>query len=1152
MAHASDGGNVLPFAAKSFSSGTTHEVPGQPLLAETTTLPPSPTPHAIKAAALSAAGLLDGPAEPAFDDITRLVAGALGAPSSLITVVDATRQFFVSRYGQAEFLSTARERPLSTSYCCHVIESERPLIVPDAETNPIVSHIGAWRDGFVAYLGVPVRDRSGIVVASLCAADTKPRAWTHQELTTLEGIARLLVRELENRAVQRDLEASRAAARESADKATHEIAVRTQAQEALRARNAQLDLLARTSERLLLMRNGGERALLAEVFAEISGLIGVESYFHYRPSDDDTRLLALALAHGVSEADRCLFATMRFGELLCGRVAETQRRLIVEDLQNCSVPGSEVLHRAGATSYAGFPLVADGRLIGTVAFVSHQRTHFRDGEMRMIQSICDQVAITLERARLQRTLEASEARLRRREAELSRAHRIARLGDFDVTLKDGQFINRRSPGYLAIHGLPQESWNEPHEAWVQRMHPDDQGASEAAFKKAMAEGATHYEAEYRIIRPNDGETRWIRVLAEIDRDPSGKIATLVGTHLDITDRKLAEERIRESEARARDQLAEIETIYASAQVGLCVLDRDLRFRRVNDRLAEMNGVPAADHIGKTVNEIVPAIAGATEKIAAHIFATGEGVVDFELVGETPSAPGVKRTWVEQWMPLRDGAGNITGINIAVEEITARKRAEQALKESEQRFRTIVETAYGGIWAIDRDRRTTLVNPRMAELLGTTVDRMIGLPTDAWVFPEDIEDARERIDAAFDGGREEYEARLRRSDGSALHVLVASAPLRTHDGTIVGAIGGFFDLGERKKAEDRQRMLMREVAHRGKNLLAVVQSIAGRTLDGTRPADQARDAFIGRLQALSRTYASLTDEVFEGAPLDQIVSGELASFGARVHVTGPRVMLTAKVSQTMALVLHELATNAAKYGALSAPDGKLEIRWCATGEGSNRRFHFDWREVGGPPATTPTRRGFGSTLLSTVIGGELRCKPDIAYGEEGFRYRLDAPLVLVGTIIDESPVRDRLKSDTMRAFYDTWASLKGPDGALPLYKSFDRTRFQATGGLTIATVSDADEVAFLEVGRALAAGLGRLDGDSSLVDDALDSIKDAYRRCARSASPCHEHLRFDFGDGDILVFERLLVPFSRGGRRPTHIAGLVVFSGNTQANEERRP
>lgn len=198
--------------------------------------------------------------------------------------------------------------------------------------------------------------------------------------------------------------------------------------------------------------------------------------------------------------------------------------------------------------------------------------------------------------------------------------------------------------------------------------------------------------------------------------------------------------------------------------------------------------------------------------------------------------------------------------------------------------------------------------------------------------------------------------------------------------------------ERSAAEARQRVLMRELAHRGKNLIAVIQSIAMRTLTEDRSPAEALDILTGRLHALATTYDALTDEAAVSARLDEILSKGLKPISDRVALRGPQIVVPAKNAQTLALVVHELATNASKHGALSDPAGRIEVSWqvnrVADGD---ERFVFQWLERGGQPTKSPARKGFGSLILTSLAGEELRCKPTLDYSEQGFEYQLQCSM-----------------------------------------------------------------------------------------------------------------------------------------------------------------
>jgi two-component sensor histidine kinase len=195
--------------------------------------------------------------------------------------------------------------------------------------------------------------------------------------------------------------------------------------------------------------------------------------------------------------------------------------------------------------------------------------------------------------------------------------------------------------------------------------------------------------------------------------------------------------------------------------------------------------------------------------------------------------------------------------------------------------------------------------------------------------------------------------------------------------------------QRKRAEKTEKLLVGELQHRTKNLLAVIQAIAVRSLRGDGPLDQSRAAFLGRLGALGRSYESLHDSAWKGAKLGDLVRSELELFAGRTTIDGVEVLLAPQAAQNFALALHELATNAAKYGALSKPGGEVAIGWSIRGDG-NRLLRFHWREYGGPPVVAPQHDGFGASLLRATLGDAR-----IAYAPEGFTYEVELALDKIG-------------------------------------------------------------------------------------------------------------------------------------------------------------
>ena len=228
-------------------------------------------------------------------------------------------------------------------------------------------------------------------------------------------------------------------------------------------------------------------------------------------------------------------------------------------------------------------------------------------------------------------------------------------------------------------GMPVSDGQEGSDTFFEHVHPDDLGRIEKKVRQALKQ-AQELDEEFRVVRP-DSEIRWVKARGSLvigeDRTP----ARMIGVLYDITERRKAEQAVERARALARERLREIEDIYHNAPIGLCVMDRELRFVRINEKLAEINGIPAEDHIGKTVRELLPQLADETEQGMRRVLEKGEPELNVEVVGETPAEPGAERSWLEQWLPIRDEKGRVTGLNIVAEETTARKENELNLKHA---------------------------------------------------------------------------------------------------------------------------------------------------------------------------------------------------------------------------------------------------------------------------------------------------------------------------------------------------------------------------------------------------------------------------------------------------------------------------------------
>jgi two-component sensor histidine kinase len=237
--------------------------------------------------------------------------------------------------------------------------------------------------------------------------------------------------------------------------------------------------------------------------------------------------------------------------------------------------------------------------------------------------------------------------------------------------------------------------------------------------------------------------------------------------------------------------------------------------------------------------------------------------------------------------------------------------------------------------------------------------------------------------------------IERADGSRVTVVVNIRQLKDNEGVVVGAINCFYDITVRKQIEARQHLLLQELNHRVKNTLATVQSIASQTLKDEPNPQAFRESFQNRLAAMARTHNLLSDGDWQGSPLRDVLLAETAPYANgdsdRVAIDGPNLKLTPSASLAIGMALHELATNAAKYGAFSVAEGRVSVLWLIEEGNDGRRLRLEWQESGGPAVAPPKRRGLGSRLIERGLAHQLGGVAEIRFESDGVRFVLEAPL-----------------------------------------------------------------------------------------------------------------------------------------------------------------
>jgi PAS domain S-box-containing protein len=335
-------------------------------------------------------------------------------------------------------------------------------------------------------------------------------------------------------------------------------------------------------------------------------------------------------------------------------------------------------------------------------------------------------------------------------------------------------------------------------------------------------------------------------------------------------------------------------------------------------------------------------------------------------------------------------------------ITPALRAQNTLRERERRFRELLDALPAAVYTTDAEGRITYFNAAAAELWGHRPTLGSSEWCGSWrlYWPDGTPMRHDECPMAIalkeDRAVRGYEAMAERPDGTRVPFIPYPTPLHDEAGKLVGAVNMLVDITERKRSEEQQALLVRELHHRVKNTLATVQAIMGSTARSSETIEDFKTALIGRIGALAKTHRLLTDEA-GAVSFGDLLHNELDAFDdgtdGRITITGPDVTLTSQLAVSLGMAVHELTTNAAKYGSLSVFGGKVDVTWSVIIEAARRTLNFDWVESGGPQVARPTRQGFGSRLLEFVLPGQIQALATIDYRREGIRMHCAVPMAL---------------------------------------------------------------------------------------------------------------------------------------------------------------
>jgi PAS domain S-box-containing protein len=471
---------------------------------------------------------------------------------------------------------------------------------------------------------------------------------------------------------------------------------------------------------------------------------------------------------------------------------------------------------------------------------------------------------------------------------------------------------------------------------------------------------------------------------------AGLVGLVVALRHALIEAEASHAALSRSAAAATEREAFVTSVLASSTDCIKVLDLDGRLTFMSEggqRVMEVSdfnairGCPWPDFwTGQGHADAVAALAAARAGRARS------------FVGRARTLQGTPKWWHVAVSPIRNPDGSFDRILSVSRDITALRESEDArdhfvrLAENSTDFIGMARTDGGIVYLNEAARR--MVGLDGADPAALTLTDLVQ-PEQAALVATEVLPAVER-DGHWSG---ELTFRHFRT-GAPIPVLSSLFPVTDGEGRMVGTGTVTRDFRARKQAEEELRLLNGELAHRLKNVLAVVQSVTRQTLRSATDMGQASEDLSARLVALGTAADVLTHASWRSADLRELVEGALgphAEIGGRIRLAGPPLTLQPQVAVALALALHELATNASKYGALSNDAGFVDVGWHVRGEGEGARFRLDWREQGGPPVTAPTRRGFGTTLIERSLRSYFGGTAEIAYRPDGLVFALDAPL-----------------------------------------------------------------------------------------------------------------------------------------------------------------
>jgi len=591
-----------------------------------------------------------------------------------------------------------------------------------------------------------------------------------------------------------------------------------------------------------------------------------------------------------------------------------------------------------------------------------------------------------------------EQALDERNMQLSLAGREALVGSFayDIDTEEIQI----SEGYAAIHGLPEGTTHIMRSIWQAGVHREDLARVDELRTCVFREQRAEYDTEYRIVR-SSGEVRWVEARCFVSYRGDGSPQRVVGVHIDVTERKQTEEKLEKSERAIRELLGALPAaIYVTDAAGHLTYCNQSAVdlwgvtpKLGRDRWCDLARFYHADGTPMALEDCPTEIALKQDRVVRG----REAIIE--------RFDGTRIPIIPFPTPLRDGIGAVVGVVNMTVDISERKKAELALTERNVQLALAGKAGLVGTYAHDINMDIMQVSEGYAAIHGLPEGTTESSRSE-WkrrAHPQDLARKLAVESKAFRERRGEYSVEYRIvRHGEVRWIESRSFISYDSDGSPQRIIGVNIDITERKRTEEHQGVLIAELDHRVKNVLATVSAVAGQTLETSSSMSHFVAALDGRIRSMAATHELLSARRWRGMPMAELVRREFAAYAGsnNTKIDGPEVVLSAEAGQAMGMVFHELVTNAAKYGALSTQSGHVSVRWYRKLNGSAQLVVI-WQETGGPSVETPRKSGYGTGVVRHLIPYEFGGTVDFSFAPEGVRCRLEIPF-------------DRVSSDNRNA------------------------------------------------------------------------------------------------------------------------------------------